>query len=592
MPCLISYKTNKSKAIYVCFQVVMALLQPLSHANAQFPTPTKQVEPVIIPQPGNAYVALGEATYHLIDRIDIQYPHTYQHLQTAVKPYLREDVAALALAYGRSDTFNTRNTREQFNIDYLCIDNGEFVYPKFNYYKKNGDLLHLFYREPATFYQFFTVRVNPIIYNTFGLSSDSGNLRFQNTRGLSLRGSIDNKVGFYLKATDNQVVFPGYVKERIDDIPQVVPGEGVAKIFKDNGFDYLSATGYVAFNATEHIAMQFGHDKIFIGDGIRSLIWSDNAKNQLFFKINTKIWRANYQNVFMELANYDGSNIYNSLVHKKYAAMHHLNFPVTKNFHLGLFETIIFDRRDNFGHETGFELNYLNPVIFYRAIESGLGSKDNVVLGTNWKWNFLNRFSFYGQFVLDELVVSEFIAGDGWWGNKYALQSGLKYINAFGIDQLDLQYEFNMVRPYTYSYEDDNGSSYTHYGQAIAHPLGANFKEQLIAIWYQPTQRLTINSTFILANFGCDSAGVNYGGNIFNDYNTYASAYNNVIGQGVANNLLLNDTRVSWQFWHNAYIDLHCIYRQLDNALLPENTNELFFSIGVRLNEVIQSLYF
>ena len=167
----------------------------------------------------------------------------------------------------------------------------------------------------------------------------------------------------------------------------------MAKIFKEEGFDYLSSHGYITFNATKNIAVQFGQDKIFIGDGIRSLIWSNNAKDHLMLKINTKIWRANYQNVFTELANYDGSNIYNSLVHKKYAAMHHLNFPITKNFHLGLFETIIFDRTGLYGAEKGFELNYLNPVIFYRAVESGLGSSDNVVLGTNWKWNFLQRFS-------------------------------------------------------------------------------------------------------------------------------------------------------------------------------------------------------
>lgn len=577
MPCLLCNLVHKSKLILNC--LLIAALLCANNAHAQ--------QAVALPQWGNAYTPLGSSSYHLLDRIDIQYSNTYRNLHTAVKPYLREDIAALTLKYAK---FDSTTAREKFNVNYLCADNGELAIPNDDYY--TGELFNFFYPEPATFYQFFTVRVNPIIYNSFGLSADTNALRFQNTRGLELRGSIDNKVGFYLRATDNQAVFPLYVKERVDAAPQVVPGEGVAKLFKADGFDYLSASGYVTFNATEHIAMQFGHDKIFIGDGIRSLIWSDNAKNQLFFKINTKIWRANYQNVFMELANYDGSNIYNSLVSKKYAAIHHLNFPITKNLHVGLFETIIFERTGLYGQPNGFELNYLNPVIFYRAIESGLGSSDNVVLGTNWKWNFLKQFSFYGQFVLDELVVSEFIANNGWWGNKYALQSGLKYINAFSIDQLDLQYEFNMARPYTYSYEDENGSSYTHYAQSLAHPIGANFKEHLIAVWYQPLPRVTINNTFMLAQYGTDSAGTNFGGNIFNDYNTYQSAYGNFIGQGIANKLLLNDVVVSWQFWHNAYLDLRCTYRKLDSDVDVDDSNELFFSIGVRLNEVLKNFYF
>lgn len=561
---------------------MLLMLQLLLHIDVSAQTT------ITLPQWGNAYTPLGSNSMHLIDRIDIQYNKTYQHLHSTVKPYLREDIASLAVAYNK---FDSLNQREQFNVNYLSADNSEFVAldDKSKYYRSN---LAFFYPEPATLYQFFTVKVNPVIANSFGISSDSSNIRFVNTRGLELRGSIDNKVGFYLYATDNQAIFPGYISDRINKAPQVVPGEGVAKIFKEEGFDYLSSHGYITFNATKNIAVQFGQDKIFIGDGIRSLIWSNNAKDHLMLKINTKIWRANYQNVFTELANYDGSNVYNSLVHKKYAAMHHLNFPITKNFHLGLFETIIFDRTGLYGAEKGFELNYLNPVIFYRAVESGLGSSDNVVLGTNWKWNFLQRFSFYGQIVLDELVVGELIANDGWWGNKYAIQSGLKYINAFGINQLDLQYEYNMARPYTYSYEDENGSSYTHYAQPLAHPLGANFSEHLVALWYQPFPKITINNTLLMANYGTDPMGENYGGNIFLDYNTYSNEYGNFTGQGIHNQLLLNDLVVSWQFWHNANLDFRCVYRDLQVSASGQNTNELFFSIGVRLNEVLkQYLY-
>ena len=561
---------------------MLLMLQLLLHIDGSAQTT------ITLPQWGNAYTPLGSNSMHLVDRIDIQYNKTYQHLHSTVKPYLREDIASLAVAYNK---FDSLNQREQFKVNYLSADNSEFVTldKKSKYYRSN---LGFFYPEPATFYQFFTVKVNPVIANSFGLSSDSSNLRFVNTRGLELRGSIDNKVGFYLYATDNQAIFPGYVSDRINKAPQVVPGEGVAKIFKEEGFDYLSSHGYITFNATKNIAVQFGQDKIFIGDGIRSLIWSNNAKDHLMLKINTKIWRANYQNVFTELANYDGSNIYNSLVHKKYAAMHHLNFPITKNFHLGLFETIIFDRTGLYGAEKGFELNYLNPVIFYRAVESGLGSSDNVVLGTNWKWNFLQRFSLYGQVVLDELVVGELLANDGWWGNKYAIQSGLKYINAFGINQLDLQYEYNMARPYTYSYEDENGSSYTHYAQPLAHPLGANFSEHLLALWYQPFPKIVINNTLLMANYGTDPTGENYGGNVFLDYNTYSNEYGNFIGQGINNQLLMNDLVVSWQFWHNASLDFRCIYRDLQVSASGQNANELFFSVGVRLNEVLkQYLY-
>lgn len=533
---------------------------------------------------GNSYVPLGGDTYHLIDRIDIKYPLSYRYLNTQIKPFLREDVASLAKVWRTSEGLTRR---EHWQYDYIGQDNREFMSPQSRDYF-SGELFHFFYPEPATFYQFFSVRVNPVLHNSFGMSSDSSNLRYTNTRGFELRGSVDDKVGFYLYATENQAVLPDYIQERVDAAPQVMPGDGVTKIFKDNGVDYFTTHGYISFNPTEHIEMQFGQDKMFIGDGIRSMIWSDNAKDQLMLRINTHLWRLHYLNVFTELANYDGSNIYNSLIHKKYAAFHYLTVPIIPQLEVGVFESIIFDRYNANGYETGFELNYLNPVIFYRAVESGLGSADNALVGATLKTKLWNTASVYGQLVLDEFVFGELFGGNKWWGNKYALQAGAKYINAFNIEQLDLQYEFNMARPYTYSYEDDNGSSYTHYAQAIAHPLGANFKEQLFRIWYQPARKLTIRNTTMIAQQGVDSAGINYGSNIFLDYNTYPSAYNNITGQGISQTTLLNDLLVSYAFWHNTFLDLHITYRDVNSEFVANDQNELFFSIGVRMNEGVR----
>ncbi|HRH53266.1 MAG TPA: hypothetical protein PLN38_08075, partial [Chitinophagales bacterium] len=147
-------------------------------------------------------------------------------------------------------------------------------------------------------------------------------------------------------------------------------------------------------------------------------------------------------------------------------------------------------------------------------------------------------------------------------------------------------------RPYTYSYEDENGSSYTHYAQPLAHPLGANFSEHLVALWYQPFPKIVINNRLLMANYGTDPAGENYGGNVFLDYNTYSNEYGNFTGQGINNQLLMNDLVVSWQFWHNASLDFRCIYRDLQVSASGQNANELFFSVGVRLNEVLkQYLY-
>ncbi len=177
---------------------------------------------------------------------------------------------------------------------------------------------------------------------------------------------------------------------------------------------------------------QFGHDRNFIGNGYRSLILSDFATNYLFVKTQTKVWRFNYTNIVANLVPFalqDGTVFKN-----KYLAFHHLSFNVTDNLNIGLFESVTFSRNDS-TQTKGFDFNYLNPVVFFRPIEQNRASFDNAILGLDWKWNLWGKVQFYGQYVLDELVFSEFKSRTGDWRNKQAGQIGLKYVDAFGIEK-------------------------------------------------------------------------------------------------------------------------------------------------------------
>ena len=123
---------------------------------------------------------------------------------------------------------------------------------------------------------------------------------FYNKRGVTARGVIANRIGFSTTITDNQERGPLFFQSRVNNF-HAVPGVGFYKTFKTTGYDYFDARGYVTFNATKYIDFQFGYDKNFIGDGYRSLFLSDFGDSYLFLKINTKIWKFNYQNLFMEL---------------------------------------------------------------------------------------------------------------------------------------------------------------------------------------------------------------------------------------------------------------------------------------------------
>ena len=110
--------------------------------------------------------------------------------------------------------------------------------------------------------------------------------------------------------------------------------------------------------------------------------------------------------------------------------------------------------------------------------------------------------------MLDEFRLKPLLAGKGDWTNKFALQVGAKYIDAFTVPNLDLQTEFNLARPYTYSHEasptvTSGQTNYAHYSQPLAHPLGGNFMEGLGIVRYQ-RKRLSANGIFGVMMYGTD----------------------------------------------------------------------------------------
>lgn len=465
-----------------------------------------------------------------------------------------------------------------YNLKLALIKNSEWSNQQFTSKKK---FLKTFYKSPANFYevntQDFFLAVNPVIQYYVGKEASNDQHIFLNTRGVTLRGRIANKIGFAAYITDNQERDPLYVQQFVT-LRNAVPGAGFYKPFKTAGFDYFDARGYITANVAKFIDVQFGYDKNFIGNGFRSLFLSDFSAPTLFLKLNTRVWKFNYQNLFMELNQANRLNA-DKLIPKKYAAFHHLDMAITKWLNIGLFEGVIFGRTNY------FEFGYLNPVIFYRSIEQQNGSFDNSVVGVDAKANVAKKFQFYGQFLLDEFNLTETKRASGWWGNKYGIQLGAKYIDAFNISNLDLQIEANRIRPFTYSHRD-SVANYTHYNQPLAHPLGANLQEWIAVARFQPAPKWFLQAKGIYYMQGRDTGSVSFGSNIFLPnilpYRNMDFGFN--IGNPVKGKTALASLLVSYEWKPNLFIELNAVIRK-ENATIvspARNTSVVYF--GIRWN--------
>jgi hypothetical protein len=573
------------------FAILLASLALTGAAQAQ--TTTTQ---------GANYVPLDADVYRLIDRYAIKFgPDSLSDPHTSVRPYTRAAIAHLGermLVGGGSAPLSRA---DMFNAEYLLKDNWANSTLGDSINRSPKPILKHFYRDQTDLFHVnnpdFKLRVNPVLLLSAGKDNDSDGLRYVNTRGVQLEGTIDQRLGFYAFLADNQEAVPGYVQSRIQR-DSIVPHEGYWKYFKTVGgsaYDFFTARGGITYAATKHINVQLAHDRNFIGNGYRSLILSDYSTPYFFLKINTRIWKFNYQNLFAELTtrrSYDaaGSPV-DEVYAKKYLSLHHLSLDITKNFNIGLFESEMAG-----GPNRSLELQYLNPVIFYRAIEQQVGSADNALLGLDFKWNIKHTAQLYGQLVLDEFKLSEITAGNGWWANKQAFQLGGKYVDVAGIRNLDLQLELNYVRPFTYQHASPY-TSYTNYMQPLAHPMGANFTEVLGILSYQPIPRLMLVGKAFYTVQGLDYTDANgqvqnYGSNPLVSYNSRAIdasgtnlEYGYRVGDGNKSHLLHADFTATYQPRLNLFVDAKVIARHQTYELTPElNGNEVYASVAVRWN--------
>lgn len=415
---------------------------------------------------------------------------------------------------------------------------------------------------------------------------------YNNTRLVYTQGGIGKQIGFFGVIYESQGRFADYFNRYAESIrpaggnPAIIPGRGIAKEFKTDSYDYPLATGLVSYTPSKYFNLQLGHGKIFIGDGYRSLFSSDNASPYPYFKINTTFWKLKYTNTWTSLRDVRDEVTENGSYRTKYMANHYLSYNITKRLNLGFFESVLW-QNDN---DRGFDLNYLNPVIFYHSIEFSTGSRGgNALIGLSAKYKVNDRVNVYGQFIIDEFSSKDVFSGNGSYKNKTGYQFGLKYYDAFGLKNLYLQTEYNRVRPYTYSH-NKIVLNYGHNNQALAHTLGANFSE-FIALARYHHGRFYGSAKVIVAKRGFDFNTADnssyYGGDIYRSEYDRVSEVGNTVAQGNTTNFFHSELQAGYLINPATSLKVYgsVILRNFDPTLDTETvykTNTTWVNFGVR----------
>ncbi len=487
---------------------------------------------------GQEHLPLNSETNLLFEKQ--QYQNGFLH--SNVRPFLLSD----SISYDKNFIFDTRS--KLLNDNVLNIER-----------------------------QALSTYLNPILTIVPSVGLDSSTVLNNYQLGISLGGKIKKKVAFHFDGFYGIATFPSQLRNKIDST-RIIPGFQEYLKVEGESYHYLSLSGYLSYSPWKELNLQAGIGKNFFGDGYRSLFLSDNSASYPFIKATADVWKFKYIWMFGALKDPD-TDRFDRELQNKFLFTHYLSWNATKWLNLNFFESIISNPVDSVG-VTYFNINYLNPVIFFRPTEFSGGSADNALLGFGGKIKLWQKYHFYTQFIIDEFVLSELKSGNGWWGNKYGIQAGVKIFDLFNINRLFGRIEYNLIRPYTYSYSNSINNYGNHY-QPLAHPSGANIEEFIGQLHYHKSRYL-FELKGVFSKAGLDVDSVSYGNDIYKSYEFRQDDYGNAQGQGFKAQFF--DISVNTSYILNLQMGLQINFSiNYKNFQLPQgNFNHSYISLGIR----------
>ncbi len=439
----------------------------------------------------------------------------------------------------------------------------------------------------------FELNAYPLLWIEAGKSNRDARMLFINTRGAGIEGKLGKHVRFGTQVFENQARFPAFLDSIIaskhtgQGFPGIIPGFGIAKNYKNGIYDFPVGRAFVEYKPSGIFTFRIAHGNPHIGYGKRSLLLGNHLPPFPYFMVEAKFWHVRYSTFWGELQDVRAGVMPRSYYYKKYIAVHYLDWAILPRWNLGLFEAVVWDP----GLGRGFDVNFINPVIFFKTAEFQSGTKSaNTLLGINTRVKLPFHLKFYAQFLLDEMTVSKFFGDAGYWGNKFALQTGLRFDLYKNHNLWHALIEYNTVRPYTYSHHLTT-INYAHDNWPLAHPWGANLWEFLAEASWQ-RKRWRASAVLSYGKQGLDFPGnpASFGADVYRDYEDRISNENIHTLQGNLYKRIYLSLETSWMinpvYRLEIFGGIRHFNRQTQETIPPyysAQTTWTFFGIRTRL---------
>jgi len=401
-----------------------------------------------------------------------------------------------------------------------------------------------------------------------------------NTKAYQLGGTVGDNFSFYSSGYENQGRFPTYIYDYIKQT-HFIPGQAYDRDdinIQNTTADWSYVTAFISYTPIKQLNITLGEDKTFIGDGYRSLLLSDYAAPYPMLRATATVGHVQYMFMVADmedilLPKYDtyGNN------RRKVDAFHYLDWNVTKRFSLGFFNAMVAAQSNDVGQRHPFDFNYVNPVLFASSFGPSTPYKDNVLSGFTGKYKIFDKTAIYAQLLIDRFKASDFFSGNN-IDNTNGYQIGIRGADLFKVKDFNYLFEYNTVKPYTYA-SQQSISSYTDYGESLADPLGANFKE-MIGILSYTIGKFDFQEEVDIATYGLDATGQDNGKNLTLPFDP-ATITSVSTGQGIYTHLYYSEGTISYLInpKYNFRIVGGTVLREQQNSTGTQKTAWVTFGI-------------
>lgn len=322
------------------------------------------------------------------------------------------------------------------------------------------------------------------------------------TLGLRLEGTISDRLGYYLQATNGRVV-SGERELFLSD-----PRYGKSIKFTKLNDDIDLSESHLAYR-NDWFYASIGRQYLSEGAGLNNRLFiSSNSPSFDAVTLSAQFKTFEYSFIHASLLGIAESywdTGFSSEIPPKYMAYH--KFLLKPSWgEIGFVEQVVYGNRST-------DLAYLNPIGFLKSIEHSLHDRDNSLMGLWTVIKPVDGLQFKMSYLLDDIIFEK--VGTGYWSNKmawdFALIASLPYGFDFGA-------EYSRIEPFTYTHFNYQ-LSMTNDKQMIGSILKPN--SDLVALklnwWWGQRYPISLNIGFIRHGnniFDADSLIFNAGGDV------------------------------------------------------------------------------